>query len=64
MQVDSVQTVNHYTPNQRVIERVFYGTDERTGAQLQHSLYYVVEVYNKQGQVEQSGRGSSVDVRA
>ena len=64
MRVDSIQSVDHITPNQRVLERVFYGTDERSGATVVNSYYYVIEVYDKQGKIEQSERGSNVDVRA
>jgi hypothetical protein len=63
MRVDSIQSVNHITPNQRVLERVFYGTDERTGVKVQQSYYYVIEVYNEKGKVEESQKGKNIDLR-
>ncbi len=64
MQIDSIQSVIHALIDRRVLERVFYGVDERTGASVVQSISYTVEVYNKRGEVEQSQKGSSVDVRA
>ncbi len=64
MQVDSIQRVIHTLFDRRVLERVFYGVDERTGASVIQSISYTVEVYNKRGEIEQSQKGSSVDVRA
>ena len=64
MQIDSIQNVIHVLVDRKVLERVFYGIDERTGATMVQSISYTVEVYNKQGEIEQSQKGSSVDVRA
>jgi hypothetical protein len=64
MEISSVQSVIHTLLNKTVLERVFYGIDERTGARVTHSISYTIELYNSKGLIEQSQKGSSVDVRA
>lgn len=63
MRVDSIQSVIHTLLDRVLLERVFYGHDQRTGATVTQSITYTVEVYNNKGKVEQSQKGGAVDLR-
>jgi hypothetical protein len=63
MRVDSIQSVMHTLLDKVLLERVFYGHDQRTGATVTQSITYTVEVYNNQGKIEQSQRGGLIDLR-
>lgn len=65
MRVDSIQSVIHTLLDRVILERVFYGRDEHTGASVTRAVEYTIQIYNQRGQiVEQSQPGSRVDVRA
>ena len=65
MQIQSIQSGIHTLLDRVVLERVFYERDPRTGATSTQAIEYVIQVYNRKGQVvEQSEKGTSVNVRA